>query len=115
MSEPWFDPNAYAWIPGTMLGVFGGTWGTLVGVCASRGRARGLVHGLFLVGVVACAALAFTGVAALLAGQPYGIWYGFGFPGLLGLVLLLAVLRPVMRRAYEQAEFRRMQAQDLVR
>ena len=27
MSEPWFDPDFYAWIPGTVLGTPGGSWG----------------------------------------------------------------------------------------
>ena len=112
MNEPWFDPNAYGWIPGTMLGFFGALLGTLMGVLGSRGKARGLVHGLFTLGLVACSALALVGVAALLSGQPYGIWYGLGFPGLLGIGILVA-LRPVLRRTYAEAEARRMQAQDL--
>lgn len=112
MNEPWFDPNLYAWIPGTLLGLFGALWGTLVGVCGPRGKARGLVTGLFRAGAVACAALLGAGAVALLARQPYGVWYGLGFPGGLGLVLLL-VLRPVMRRTYAQHEALRMQARDL--
>ncbi len=112
MKEPWFDPNAYAWIPGTMLGVFGGLLGTLMGVLGSRGKARGLVTGMLKGGIVACAALAATGIAALALGQPYGIWYGLLLPGLLGVGILLP-LRPVLRRTYEQAEARRMEARDL--
>ena len=112
MNEPWFDPNAYAWIPGTMLGVYGAVLGTLMGVLGSRGKARGLVRGLHTAGLVACSALALAGIAALLLGQPYGIWYGLGFPGVLGIGILL-VLRGSLRRGYEQAEQLRMQAQDL--
>ena len=44
MSEPWFDPNRYAWIPGTALGVLGGILGSMAGVLAPRGRAKGLTE-----------------------------------------------------------------------
>ena len=57
MNEPWFNPNLYAWIPGTLLGVLGGTWGALVGTLAPRGKAKGLVVGglfLLLLASVAC-------------------------------------------------------------
>ncbi|MCK6460449.1 MAG: hypothetical protein L6Q95_11210 [Planctomycetes bacterium] len=112
MKEPWFDPDTYAWIPGTMLGLFGGLLGTLMGCLGPRGKARGLVGGLLKGGTLACAALAAAGVAALLMGQPYGVWYGLLLPGLLGAGILLS-LRPVLRRTYEQAEARRMEAHDL--
>jgi hypothetical protein len=52
MTEPWFDPNLYAWIPGTALGIAGGVLGSLGGVLAPRGRARGVVLGLY--GAVLC-------------------------------------------------------------
>jgi hypothetical protein len=108
----WFDPNLYAWIPGTLLGVVGGTLGALAGALAPRGRARGLVLGLFAAAALASFALLAIGVAALLVGQPYGIWYGFGLPGLLGSVLF-AALYPVVQRRYLEAETRRLQAADL--
>ena len=38
MNEPWFDPNSYAWIPGTLLGTLSGLWGALVGTLAPRGK-----------------------------------------------------------------------------
>lgn len=112
MTEPWFDPNAYAWIPGTTLGLFGALFGTLLGVLGSRGKAEGLIRGLFTGGLVAWGASALAGIAALLLGQPYGVWYGLLLPGVLGVVILL-VLRPAMRRGYAEAEARRMHAQDL--
>ena len=57
MNDAWFDPNAYAWIPGTMLGLYGALLGTLMGVLGSRGKAKGFVHGLFTAGLVGCGAL----------------------------------------------------------
>jgi peptidoglycan/LPS O-acetylase OafA/YrhL len=112
MNEPWFDPNAWAWLPGTLFGCLGGLWGGMVGTLAPMGRARKLVicSGIALV-VIAGAFLA-AGVAALAVGQPYGIWYGLLLPGVLGLILIPCLL-PVIRMAYREAEERRMQAADL--
>ena len=56
MNAPWFDPNLYAWIPGTVLGVTAGLWGTSVGLLARCGRARSLVLGTAWL-LVACALL----------------------------------------------------------
>ncbi len=41
MSDPWFDPNLYAWIPGTAFGVTGGLWGGLAGTLAPAGPPAG--------------------------------------------------------------------------
>ena len=34
MSTAWFDPNLYAWIPGTIFGTLGGLYGPLVATLA---------------------------------------------------------------------------------
>lgn len=111
MPEPWFDPM-WAWLPGTVLGCGLGLWGSLVGVLAPRGKARGLVFGTFWFGLALSAVLLVAGVVALIAGQPYAIWYGLGLAGLLGSVLLPCLLPTVVRR-YREAEDRRLHAQDL--
>ena len=112
MSEPWFDPNYYAWIPGTVLGTLGGLWGSLVGTLAPRGKGKSLVLtslGILLAASVACLGL---GIMALVARQPYGVWYGLLLPGIIGLVVL-GSLSPVALTAYRQAEMRKIQARDL--
>ena len=43
MIQPWFDPNQYAWIPGTAYGVIAGLMGAMVGWLVPRGRARGFI------------------------------------------------------------------------
>jgi hypothetical protein len=107
MAEPWFDANSWAWLPGTLLGVFGGLWGSLTGIFAPRGKGRSLILGLgwslFGVSVV----LFVAGLTALAFGQPYGVWYGLGQTGMLG-TLILAVLLPVAMKRYREAEERRM-------
>ena len=112
MTEPWFDPNLYAWIPGTALGVTGGILGSLGGMLAPRGRARGLVLGLY--GLVLCVTIVLlaAGLFALYAGQPYGVWYGLMLPGLLGTVVF-GTLLPVILKRYREAEERRLTAHDI--
>jgi hypothetical protein len=112
MSEPWFDANHWAWLPGTVFGCLGGLWGSLGGILAPQGKARPLVMGLGWLLFLASVGLLAAAVTALAVGQPYGIWYGLGLPGLLGVGLMGALL-PVARLRYRQAEERRMQAEDL--
>lgn len=60
---------------------------------------------------VCCILLGIGGVA-LVTGQPYGIWYGLGFPGLLGLIII-GSLTPLVRKRYTEAELRKSMAGDL--
>lgn len=112
MNDVWFDPNRWAWLPGTLLGSLGGLWGALLGSLAPRGKARGLVlcSGFLLLGTGV--ALLIAAIAALVDGQPYGIWYGLGLPGIL-LTVLMTMFLPMAFLRYRQAEERRMSAKDL--
>jgi hypothetical protein len=112
MAEPWFDANSYAWLPGTVLGSLTGLWGALAGTLAPRGKGKGLVFGIAFVLLVSAAVMLVAGVYAWLTGQPYGIWYGLGWPGLLMLVLMIPLSVAVVR-AYRQAEERQMSARDI--
>ncbi|MEN6426426.1 MAG: hypothetical protein ABFE13_13785 [Phycisphaerales bacterium] len=112
MTEPWFDPNTFAWIPGTLLGVAGGIEGTLVGSLAPRGKLKTLVMGVHFTILGICGTLLIVGIVALATGQPYGVWYGLGFPGMLGVVIL-GSLTPLVRKRYAQAELRKSMAEDL--
>jgi hypothetical protein len=112
MTEPWFDPIRYAWIPGTFLGVSVGIWGALVGVLGPQGLFKGVgmaVHGTLL---TISALLLMAGGLALATGQPYGVWYGLGLGGLIGIVVLGANIRTV-RRVYAMAEQRKIAAKDV--
>lgn len=112
MPEPWFNPNLYAWIPGTVYGVAGGLLGGLAGTLAPQGKARSLVVGSFYTMIGISILLLIVGVAAYFSGQPYGIWYGLGLPGVLGVILFPSLL-PVIHRRYREAEERSMKAQDM--
>lgn len=111
--EPWIENyHLYAWIPGTALGCLAGCWGALVGICASRGKCKGLVYVLFGILIAACFVMLVAAVVAKAQGQPYGIWYGLGLPGLIGLLVLGANF-PIVPRVYRQAELRKMESNDL--
>lgn len=84
MATPWFDANAWSWIPGTVLGLLGGLVGALGGWLSPRGKARGLVLGVAWGALVYSIALLAAGVVAKITGQPWGIWYGFMLPGVIG-------------------------------
>ena len=112
MTEPWFDPNAYAWIPGTLVGVIGGLLGGLAGMLAPRGLARGFILGSFMFMMVVSVALLGTALYAAAQGQPWGIWYGIGLPGVIGLIVF-GVLYPIIKNVYQQAEARRLHAKDM--
>lgn len=114
------DPLALPgqWWPGWMGGVIGGLLGVLLGclggvtgVLSASGKHRGLVLGLMVAGLIAGLALLAVGVAALVAHQPYAVYYPFLLAG--GLVAVLCGgLRPVVQRRYAEFELRRMSAQD---
>jgi zinc transporter ZupT len=112
MTEPWFNPNLYAWIPGTLVGVAGGIEGVLVGLLASKGKHRTFVMTVHFAVLLGCGALLVTGAAALLMGQPYGIWYGFGLPGLLGLIIF-GSFTGMIRKRYTETELRKSMGEDL--
>jgi uncharacterized membrane protein len=111
MAEPWFDPAYYSWIPGTALGCLAGLWGGLVGFLAPKGKAKPFIIGSLVVLLVVSVCLLILGIVALASGQPYGVWYGFGLAGLIG-VIVLGANAPTVIMAYRRAEARKISAQD---
>jgi bacteriorhodopsin len=111
MNEPWF-PEMYAWLPGTLIGVLGGLWGASVGMLAPRGLAKPLVTGFYWVLLSASVVMLIAGIAALVSGQPYGVWYGLGLAGMIG-VIVLGANGFTMYAVYRRAEQRKMQARDM--
>jgi hypothetical protein len=112
MMEPWFDPNHYAWIPGSAYGVTAGLFGGLVARLASRGHAKNLVLGAWIALWAVAIVLLGIGVVALIQGQPWGVWYGFLLPGSIG-TLVVGANSFVVLRSYKTSEERRLAAKDL--
>ena len=113
MTEPWFDPNHYAWIPGTAYGCIAGVMGGLVGWLVPRGRARRFILGAWFTLWAVAVVLLGIGIAALLNGQPYGVWYGLLLPGAIGAVVVGANSMVIVRR-YREAEQKRLAAKDFL-
>lgn len=116
MTPWWNDQTAglIGGIGGSVIGLLGGVFGTLAGVCAPRGKCKGLVYGLasflFAAGLVALAA----GLVALSQRQPYAVWYPLVLAGGLLTVLFGFMFIP-LRIRYRQADLRRLQAEEFRR
>lgn len=112
MNEPWFDPNSMAWIPGTVLGVSLGLWGSIVGTVARQGQGRTAVLTINWVLELISLGLLVGGLVALLSGQPYGVWYGLLLPGLIGVGLTTWLIL-ALPKFYRLAEQRKMRTRDM--
>lgn len=113
MTEAWFDPNQYAWIPGTAYGVLAALMGGLVGWLVPRGRARGFIFRAWFITWAVAVLLLIAGMVALVNGQPWGVWYGLVLPGAIG-TLVVGVNSLVIRKTYREVEQRRVAAKDLL-
>jgi hypothetical protein len=112
MTQPWFNPDLYSWIPGTLYGVVTGVLGGIVGWLAWHGRARRFVLGTWIGLWSAALVFLLIGLAALAQRQPFGIWYAFLLPGVIGVTVVGANFATILKR-YRDVEQRRLAAQDL--
>ncbi len=55
-----------------------------------------------------------AGLAALIVGQPYQVWYVLILPGALSTVLM-GVFTPIVRHLFRIAEHRRLEAEEFRR
>jgi hypothetical protein len=106
----WWNDQTAGWIGGLTGGVCG-CLGALIGILASLGRARHFVLTLMKILAALGVISLFTGIVAVLAGQPYAVYY----PLLLVGIIMTAVCGfniPQVRRRYDEMELRRMRAMD---
>lgn len=113
MVEPWFDPNHYAWIPGTVYGLAAGWMGAVVGLNAPKGKKKGFVLKAWFTLWAVAVALIIAGVVALVNGQPWGVWYGLLLPGVIGTLVVGANSLVIIKR-YREVEQRKIAAKDLL-
>lgn len=115
MSEPWVDPRVMIWagsIGGSLVGLWGGVFGTLCGRLVPKGKGKPFLLGSLVVQVLIGAAGLVFGLVAVAADQPYVVWY----PGLLlGLILTGTGIGflSMLRQQYRQVELRKMKADEL--
>ncbi len=112
VADAWWTERTGAWvgaIGGSAIGCLGG----LIGFLASRRQARPFVMATLylLIGLGALSALA--GSIAFATRQPYAVWFPLVLVGVLLLTILPFRLRD-LRRGYEEAELRKMMANDAV-
>lgn len=106
----WWSDRAAGWIGGIGGSVLG-CLGSILAVLAAKGRCRGFVVWTSLALIVMGIMAFVVGVAAVVIGQPYAVW----FPLLLIGFLLLSILPFRLRqyqKGYEDLEMRRMAAMD---
>ena len=118
MMEPWFDPirfgALYGGVGGGLLGALGGVLGGLAGTLAPKGKGRSFILGAFTFLTLVGVGHFLIGLYAVFTGQPYGIWYPLLLIGVI-LTVVLGALRPVVRKRYEEADARKMEAAALRR
>ena len=107
------------WFGGRSAGLIGGIggaviglWGALIGILASRGKARHFVLGsanaLFVIGFASLAG----GVVAAATAQPYAVYYPLLLIGII-LVVVFGKMRGNLSARYEQLELKKMQSMDV--
>jgi len=106
----WWDDRTGGWIGGA-LGSTLGLFGAAIGVLCTLGWARALVTGLNTALVAIGGIALVAGICALLAAQPYAVYYPLLLAGAIGLGVGLALFR-VVRQRYQELELRRMAALD---
>lgn len=106
----WWDDST-AGAAGAIAGIVIGMLGAVTGVLAGRGRARRFVFAAFAVAVVLGAAMVALGIVALVADQPYAVYYPLLLAGGL-VVVVFGVATPGVRKRYQEQELRRMTALD---
>src|SRR5579883_2681054 len=102
MATPWFDPTYGIWygsIAGSVCGTVGGTLGALAGTWAPQGKGRSLVLGGMSAFVGIGVINLIVGLIALVARQPYAIWYPLVSLGAI-LTLVVGGVLPGVRRTY---------------
>jgi hypothetical protein len=103
MAEPWFDPNHWAWLPGTVLGCLCGLWGSLAGTLVPRGQGRVAVYGVGFLAAALATGCVIAGLIGLMSGQPFAVWFFLVVP-LLPIDIMLVVFLCLLPRFYQRAE-----------
>ena len=106
----WFSARVAA-LFGAVGGSIVGLWGALIGLLASRGKARGFVLGSSKL-LLACGVVCLLGgIVALATDQPYAVYYPLLLIGIILVFVLGGLIRNLPKR-YEALELQKMRAMD---
>jgi hypothetical protein len=114
--DSWWSAKQGAMVGGA-VGIFGGVlgcFGGLLGCLAGFGKARKFVLTTTKIFIALGMLLTIAGIAAIICGQPYFIWYVFLLPGII-LTLVFSLNFPILQRRYDDLEIRRMASMDVMR
>jgi hypothetical protein len=103
----------WQWMPGTFFGVTCGFYGSLVGLLASKGKAKKFVFGFGILLMSLSFLMLIAGIVLLLLQQPFFNWYAFMLPGFIGVILSISLKSVVVKR-YEEFEERKVNANDIL-
>jgi hypothetical protein len=106
----WWSNRAGGMVGG-IGGAVAGFTGALIGIVAGLGIGRRLVLALMVVASVAGVFVLGGGIVALLAGQPYAVWYPLTLLGAISAAVFGGLI-PVVRQRYTQRELQRISALD---
>jgi hypothetical protein len=110
VSGSWWSPpqaGLIGGIGGSVIGCFG----ALLGLLASKGRARNFVLTTMKIFIVLGILLTIAGFVAVVSNQPYAVWYALLLPGVI-LTLVFSLNLPSIQRRYDELEIRRMTSVD---
>jgi hypothetical protein len=116
MTPWWTDQQAgfFGGIAGGVVGVLGGIVGTVCGICAPRGKCKGLVYGLSFCMIGAGIISLIAGALAFFLHQPYAVYYPLSLFGFICTTVFGSIM-PVIHRRYQEADRRRLEAEEFRR
>jgi uncharacterized membrane protein len=109
MTQPWFDPNQYAWITGTVFGAIALVLGGLAAWFVPKGQARKFILSAWVTLWAVAIVLLCVGIAAWIMRQPWGVWYAILLPGFVGTAVLGGNLLVILKK-YREVEQRSLAA-----
>lgn len=106
----WFSAGVSG-IVGGVVGTVIGLWGALIGILAGRGKAKVFAIGSANIIIVIGITFGIVGLTALIAGQPYSVYYPLLLIGII-IVVVVGALRKGLPQRYEMLELKKMRAMD---
>ena len=100
--EPWFNADAYGWVPAVLSGLAGFSTGMSGEKLGPKGKGRKVIFTSLYVQIVGSLLLIAVGLFGRSAGQPYAVWSSLLIPGIIGTVVVTATIFR-LQRVYRKA------------